>query len=383
MKWISAVLLFIPILVFALDAPVVSIDCEQVGDSIEVALSWTAIPGATQYCIYTRGTDPYGYGIMVACVEETVSIFRTIDQQFFFVVARDTPDPPPEYVLVPAGSFTMGQTGVAEPEHQVALTHDFYLGAREVTNQQYLDAAQWAYDQGYVTATGNTLEAYGVELLDLDDDACQLAFSEGVFSLEPVHEGAYAGQSSADHPVIQVTWYGAACYCDWLSELEDLTPFYHGSWNQSIEHDPYTAEGYRLPTEAEWEYAARYNDGRTYAWGDESPSCDYANFTGCAGWTAPGGSYPAGASNLGLFDLAGNVFEWCGDWYTGYTSGSQVNPYEAGDGSTYGAGDGSYRILRGGSWPHTEAFLLAAFRVSSRPPNNYSSAGFRVSRSSN
>jgi formylglycine-generating enzyme required for sulfatase activity len=288
--------------------------------------------------------------------------------------------------MIPAGTFTMGQIGAVngEPEHQVTLSYDFLLGTTEVSNQQYLEAVQWAYDNGYVTASTTTVQAYGQELLDLDNNYCEISFAGGIFSLHmQTYDGgswgpgeAYpGGYDPAVHPVKEVSWYGSACYCDWLSLMNDLPAFYDGSWDQNAGHDPYTASGYRLPTEAEWEYAARYSDGRTYPWGEATPNCNYANFAGgdpyCIGWTSPVGSYPLGASELGLMDMAGNLYEWVGDWYGGYSSSSETDPY--------GGTGGYYRVARGG-WYNGAAYLRSAGRVHDNPAGTYRYIGFRLCR---
>ena len=277
------------------------------------------------------------------------------------------------FTYIPAGSFTMGQNSVEEPEHEVTLTHDFYLATHEVTNQDYLIAVQWAYDNNYVSIYGNVY-AHGEELLILSTNYQEISFNDGVFSLVPVVQGYYAGESSADHPVKSVTWYGAACYCDWLSEMEGLTPFYQGDWDQDLDHNPYVAEGYRLPTEAEWEYAARYYDSRRYPWGDESPNCDYANYQGCVGWTAPVGSHPNGNSHLGLQDMSGNLFEWVGDWSDTYSSSPQTNPL---------GGNGEYRVMRGGSWVFGMSFLQCAYRLYVYPFESMGLEGIRPARTVN
>lgn len=297
----------------------------------------------------------------------------------------------PEMTLIPAGTFLMGSDnggGTEIPVHQVTLTNDFYLGTYEVTNQQYLEAVQWAIDNSEltgVTATTTTVQAYGYELLNLEDSHCEISFDDGVFSLrESPAQGAYPdGYDPAYHPVKQVSWYGAACYCDWLSVIEELPPFYEGNWDQTPGHNPYTSLAYRLPTEAEWEFAAQYNDDRTYPWGETSPDCDYANFdlTGdgddCVGWTSPIGSYPLGASQLGLMDMAGNLWEWVGDWFDhDYTDYSP-------DPDPLGVVEGSYRVLRGGAWYFGAFGLRCSCRHCATPSNASSRLGFRVCRTAN
>jgi formylglycine-generating enzyme required for sulfatase activity len=284
---------------------------------------------------------------------------------------------PGEMTLIPAGTFMMGgcyPNGV--PVHQIILTHDFYLGTHEVTNEEYRVAVQWAYEQGLVTATSVTVQDHGVELLDLDHSDCVISFSDGTFSLDPVVDGDYQGQSSADHPVKQVSWYGAACYCDWLSLVDEGEAFYNGNWDQTVDHNPYTSSGYRLSTEAEWEYAAQYNDGRTYPWGEAEPDCDYVNFWSnpdyCVGWTVPVGSYPSGASQLGLMDMAGNLDEWVGDWF-------DLDYYHDSPGTDpLGATSGTGRVRRGGTWGSSVSHMRCASRYSGEPFSPYSYTGFRV-----
>jgi formylglycine-generating enzyme required for sulfatase activity len=305
-------------------------------------------------------------------------------------------DPIGTTVLVLAGVFIMGD-GVAfcgVDEREVTLTRDFYLGRTEVTNQEYLEAVQWAYDNGYVTADTTTvrdnLDGSTVELLDLNDSLyCEIQFDgAGTFYLRESPsssaQSAYPlGYDPSDHPVVQVTWYGAARYCDWLSLQASLPRAYEHSGDWSCNGgDPYGASGYRLPTDAEWEYAAQYDDERDHPWGNENPDCSRANFNDyysggdyCVGWTSPVGSYPGAPSigGEGLYDMAGNVWEWCNDWQTCYLGTSP-------DTDPAGPGSGSQRVVRGGSWSYTIWDLRCAHRDSSDPRNKYSHVGFRITR---
>ena len=142
----------------------------------------------------------------------------------------------------------------------------------------------------------------------------------------------YDNNAYDDYPVVLVSWHQAATYCEWT--------------------------GGRLPTEAEWEYAARGPEGRVFPWGNEFDGtrlnyCDTNCEAWCAWWkddayddghasVAPVGSYATGASWCGAYDLAGNVWEWVGDWYEGYSSERQRNPV--------GPSSGENRVIRGGSW---------------------------------
>jgi formylglycine-generating enzyme required for sulfatase activity len=305
-------------------------------------------------------------------------------------------DTGPEKILVPAGSFTMGD-GVAfcgEDEREVTVTRDFYLGKYEITNQEYLDAVQWAYYKGYVTATATSvvdnLDGSTEELLDLDDDACEIQFNEGNgrFSLREspttYAQAAYpSGYDPAVHPVKQVTWYGAARYCDWLSLQSGFPRAYEHAGNWSCNGgDPYGAVGYRLPTDAEWEYAAQYDDERPYPWGSDAPDCDHANIVAgapyCVGWTAPIGSCPAGISARGFLDLGGNEWEWCNDWWE-----CSLGTEPATD--PVGAATGTERVVRGGAWIGSSGTtdVLCSARNRSRPfyfDLNYYGGGFRIAR---
>jgi formylglycine-generating enzyme required for sulfatase activity len=306
-----------------------------------------------------------------------------IDDATRAVVVTDQGFTFPHMVLVPAGTFTMGdgREGICErSQHEVTLTRAFYLGQYEVTNREYRDAAQWAYDHGYVTATSSRLEdrldGCTQILVDLTDERCQISFSEGTFAVDSGKE---------NHPMVKVSWWGAAAYCDWLSMQVGLTRAYsHDTWLCNG-GSPYTAAGYRLPTEAEWEFAAQYDDERSYPWGSESPDCSRTNFYDyygsgffCVGTTSAVGSYSAAPASLGLYDMAGNVYEWCNDyWMCDLGTSSQVDPA--------GPHYGQFRVMRGGSYYCTFGTDLGCASrgsdFSSDVPDYYATHGLRVARS--
>jgi formylglycine-generating enzyme required for sulfatase activity len=286
----------------------------------------------------------------------------------------------PETITVPAGSFVMGDGAAicGTDERSVTLTRSFLLGRTEVTNQQYLEALQWAYRWGYVTATPLTvldnLDGSTVELLDLDDPEgdCEIGFVAGTFFLRDADHGV-----NPDHPVKEVSWYGAAAYCDWLSLIEGRTRAYdHATWICNG-GDPYAAEGYRLPTDAEWECAARYDDERLYPWGNEPPDDGRANYQLTVGWTTAVGSYPGGPTlgSESFFDLAGNVFEWGNDWHEcSLGTASAIDPA--------GPVSGAERVVRGGSLSGDGTYLRCASREGAYPPSRTShTIGFRFARS--
>jgi len=184
-------------------------------------------------------------------------------------------------------------------------------------------------------------------------------------------------------PVENVSWYDAIEYCNARSQKEGLTPAYTIDKSRSDPNNQNSydnvrwvvtwnrnANGYRLPTEAEWEYACRAGTTTAYNTG--------ASITDNTGWysansdrkTHPVGQKPANA--WGLYDMHGNVFEWCWDWYDDYPSGAQPDPV--------GASSGSSRVERGGSWNITAQFARSAFRNYADPYDRYIDLGFRVLR---
>ncbi|MCK4413983.1 MAG: SUMF1/EgtB/PvdO family nonheme iron enzyme [Candidatus Eisenbacteria sp.] len=300
-----------------------------------------------------------------------------------------------QMVIVPAGTFIMGdgEAFCGVDEHEVTLTRDFYLGQHEVTNQEYIEALQWAYNHGHVTVTTSmvqdNLDGSTEGLLDLNDNGCEIRFDgAGTFHLREAPIGytqlAYPdGYNPADHPVIEVTWHGAVRYCDWLSLQAGLPRAYEhtGDWSCNG-GDPYAAEGYRLPTDAEWEYAAQWDDERIYPWGNAEPNCDRANYgigypgSFCVGWTSPVGTYPDAPEALGLSDMAGNLYEWCNDRHV----------CDLGTDPVIDPTGGSYpyaleRVLRGGAWQRPAAELRCAIRDHAYPSASYSyGISFRVAR---
>ncbi len=271
------------------------------------------------------------------------------------------------FVTIPPGTFLMGapadEPGSQDneyPQHQVTLTRGFIIQATEVTNQQYLELAQWAYDNGYVATTESALldnlDGSTVELMDLDDfDFCEIEFDRGLFRLRNVGHGF-----NPNHPVKEVTWHGAAAYCDWLSLQAGLPRTYdHMDWSCNG-GDPYGAEGYRLPTEAEWEYACRAGTTTAFANGEitnpdtcDDPVLDEIGwYCGNSGeWTEPVAQLIPNA--WGLYDMHGNLFKWCQGYMHAYPTAPVTDP---------AVETGRYRVVRGGAWSRTPHYSRSAHR---------------------
>jgi formylglycine-generating enzyme required for sulfatase activity len=233
-----------------------------------------------------------------------------------------------DMVLVEGGSFRMGSNNGEDDEKPVhtVTVKSFYMGRTEVTQRE------WAELMG-----SNPSEFKGDNL-----------------------------------PVETISWHEAIEYCNKLSLKEGLAPAYRGS-GDDITCD-FNATGYRLPTEAEWEYAAKggTKDSITYEYAGSNSVNSVAWYDGNSGSR----THPVGtkqANSLGLYDMTGNVNEWCWDWYEGYSGGSQSDPT--------GASMGTYRIFRGGFWFGPAAYARSADRNGDIPFNRNVNVGFRVVRS--
>ncbi len=253
-----------------------------------------------------------------------------------------------ELVRIPAGEFRMGSDPQADkqafsdekPQHIVSLP-DFYIARTPVTNAQF---AAFAKAQNYRTAAEKWMWA-GVR----SDDS-----RERVKGADWTHPGGLKTNllEKDDHPMVQVTWDDAVAFCDWLSEA--------------------TGRIFRLPSEAEWEKAARGVQARIYPWGDELSSEHLCNSGNRIKTTTPVGSYPKGATpDFGILDMAGNVWEWVADWYEEayYAKSPKRNPT--------GPTTGERRVQRGGSWYNGKSWVRAATRHSNHPNTTSNTFGFR------
>ena len=226
-----------------------------------------------------------------------------------------------DMVLVPAGKFILGSNignFNERPVHEVELDA-FYMDLNEVTNSVYGDCV----DAGECTSPG--LNALGGFLTRYYDDP-----------------------QYAEYPVVYVNWFQARTYCDW--------------------------RGAHLPTEAQWEKAARGTDGFTYPWGPYI-TCNRANYGGCINLTSAAGSFPEGVSPYGVYDMAGNVWEWVADWYS--DTYYQTSPFPA---NPQGPADGQFRVLRGGSFVDDENSQRAFYRHRELPEQFNWNIGFRCAR---
>jgi formylglycine-generating enzyme required for sulfatase activity len=273
-------------------------------------------------------------------------------------------------VLIPAGKFTMGspeaerkddlavalKEGKDEQQHEVEISKPFYLGVYEVTQKQFKEV------MGYHTSCFST-DGKGKE---------GIQYGKGTNTAQPAGgKDTVKGMNTDDFPVEQVNWEEATEFCKKLTELAA---------------EKKTGLTYRLPTEAEWEYASRGGATSSSPFNingkpSNSLASNQANFNGNSPFDGAAngpnlnrpckvGSYKP--NGFGLFDMHGNVWEWCADWYGRdyYTKSPRIDPP--------GPREGSSRVMRGGSWAHPGRLCRSAIRNSREPGHQYYFIGFRV-----
>jgi serine/threonine-protein kinase len=247
-------------------------------------------------------------------------------------------------VYVPEGSFLMGSTEAEIDAVYAQCLEDFEASKCE---------REWYEDEAPQHRV--TLDAFWLDRMEVTNAQYELCVAERICAPSPYADDE--GYSGLDYPAVGVTWQDAVDYCAWL--------------------------GGRLPTEAEWEYAARGPEGRQFPWGDVFDGsllnfCDtncfntfaHAGYDDGYALTAPVGTYPGGESWCGALDMAGNVWEWTLDWYgDSYTAEAQTNPR--------GPSSGETRVQRGGGWNNHQNLVRSTHRTGDQPDEYYDNSGFR------
>ena len=333
---------------------------------------------------------------LAACPSADLTGDCFVDFEDFAVMAAQwlTTDPcvPDDMVYIPDGEFEMGDSfdegqDSELPVHTVTVD-SFYMGKYETTNEQYCNYLNSAKSRGLITVTSGVVYQAGsgtsYPYCDTHsaDGSSQIDYSGGVFSVR-----TKSGRDMSNDAMVQVSWYGAVAYCNWRSQLEGKELCYNlSTWNCD-----FSKKAYRLATEAEWEYAARGGlSGRRFPCGDtiaHNQANYYSSDTysydvsptrghhptwndGVYPYTSPVGSFAA--NGYGLYDMAGNAWEWCNDCWD-----SDYYDYSPTDNPTGPAG-GSSRVLRGGGWYYGASLCRVAFRLNSGPDSRYNGYGFRI-----
>lgn len=238
-----------------------------------------------------------------------------------------------DMVSVPAATYAIGRDDGSEAEgplHEVFLDA-FEIDVHEVTNSEF--------------ARFTRSEDCPGPLYERNPDPC--VYDGAVQS--NTREDYWDNEEYADYPVLNVRWDQAEAFCRWA--------------------------GKRLPTEAEWEAAARGSDARLYPWGGDEPTCELANYQGCTPDSVAVESMADGVTSFGAFDMSGNVAEWVADFYNPdtYQWDSDTNPT--------GPDNGSQRVVRGGSWFCGAGKVTVTYRDHADPLLQYNTIGFRCARS--
>ena len=240
-------------------------------------------------------------------------------------------EPPKNMILIPAGNFIMGTNSEQanadqKPAHKVYLDA-FYIDKHEVTNAQF---EAFITDGGYQNQEHWTENGWN--------------FIQKNHITTPLQHGENTVSTKPNHPMIGVSWYEAKAYATWA--------------------------GKRLPTESEWEKAAKGTKKRVYPWGDEMDFSKLSYFPHVTKVRAVG-SFPEGASPYGVLDMAGSVWEWCSDWYgeSYYPQSARENPK--------GPDSGEYRVLRGGGWDSIRLQLQCTYRYYDKADRRTYNIGFR------
>ena len=259
-----------------------------------------------------------------------------ISRMYFANVVADTTPVSGTYALVQGSTFVMGDQIYGTPLHVVTLSN-YYIGKTEVTQGQWKAIMGVGSNPSFFTAIGD------------------------------------------NGPVEEVNWLDCVTYCNKLSIKEGRTPCYNigGETNPSLWISgtvvcDFSAKGYRLPTEAEWEFAAKGGNrgsGHIYSGSDIEGSVSWCKNNSLNSSHVVGTKM---ANELGVYDMSGNLWEWCSDWLEPYPSSAQTNPV--------GPLSGSHRVMRGGSWNDGQPNDLPGYRSQSLPDTKTAFYGFRVVR---
>ena len=364
------------------------------GDVLKISAEVSTNSGASFDVAAASFSGDYGFGVSPGTGKKFswdagADLNGIYTKELRIRIIADDDAVPEGMCKIPAGSFSMGDHYNAggsyeRPVHDVYIS-TFFMDKYEVSNEKMREVMQWAYDNGKISATASTVrnaEGNQQELLDLDSSYCQISFSSGIFSVDT---------GKTNFPCIEITWYGSQAYCNYKSDMEGL--------NRCIDFSDWScnwsSNGYRLPTEAEWEKAARGGLSSNYfPWASSGGSYgshidgSKANYWDSGDpWdnaTTPCGYYdgnqtPAGvdmANGYGLYDMAGNVWEWNNDWFSSswYSQAGSTNA------NTRGPTSGSDRVFRGGSWSSDAVYTRCAYRYLSTPDFSYYYIGFRCVR---
>lgn len=284
------------------------------------------------------------------------------------------------HASIGVGSFVMGSPlaelgragGATEAQHEVALTRDFSIGLTEVTNAEFVEVYNWALtNRLLLVAPGGVANAEG-------DPQTLMRFEDTNGLILPSSTGFEYAAGKGAYPCVGLSWYGAMAYCNYKSRMEGEVSIAVDLNEWRIDLD---ATGYRLPTEAEWEYACRAGTDTAFHTGEitETGRSRLDKNLDEAGWYAGNSSgriFPVGQKTpnaFGLYDMHGNVWEWCFDSEGDY-SGDTIDPTGAGTESIY-------KIMRGGSWDTSAKDSRAAKRHWTFPWNRHETLGFRVAKS--
>ncbi|MCK4660636.1 MAG: SUMF1/EgtB/PvdO family nonheme iron enzyme [Phycisphaerae bacterium] len=387
------------------------------GDPCTVSVQASDDAGATWTVPITAVTGAVGSGITPGSGKHIVwnsatDLPEAFGSQYKVRVCADDGQSsvPPGMVFVPAGEFQMGDPwseGLSgeRPVHAVYLS-PYSIDTYEVTNQQYADGLNWAYAQGgLITVTSGVVYKYnsGTSYPYCDTTASSM-YSRITWN------GSTFGITSGkeDHPMLRVSWYGSVAFCNWRSAMEGKPLCYDlSTWTCN-----FGVAGYRLPTEAEWEKASGWDpvQERHYRFGEHTDGCGYncldgqrANYSNSGdpydfgsvydpkttpvgfyngalhykvdfGWPGSATSYQTqnAQSYYGCYDMSGNVWEWCNDWYlsTYYSSSPGSNPT--------GPGSGTCRVLRGGCWAYNPDHCRSANHNTNTLDGCSLTVGFRV-----